>query len=143
MSVYKSKRGESKVQFLETARELELHTLKYVTQLPKRYTFLLGQRLMDLAFQVHEHVCGANSIYPTNKHEAQLRRDEFIKAQCALQGMYSKVSLVYDLVKKNPEGSKMNVDYAVETWGTLLADEAKLIAGALKSDYTRFKDLPN
>ena len=35
MSVLKSKRGESAVQFLETARELEIYTIKQCAKFPK------------------------------------------------------------------------------------------------------------
>ena len=37
MSVYKSKRGESSVQFIETARQLEAHTFACCMKAPKRY----------------------------------------------------------------------------------------------------------
>ena len=43
MSVYKSKRGESSVQLIETARQLEAHTLACCMKAPKRYSFLLTQ----------------------------------------------------------------------------------------------------
>ena len=76
MAVYKSKRGESSVQFIETARQLEAHTLACCMKAPKRYSFLLTQRIMDTASEVHDHVRAANNIWPTNRHEAQLRRDE-------------------------------------------------------------------
>jgi hypothetical protein len=51
MSVLKSQRKESSIKFLDTAYDLELHTLKCCMKLPKRYTFFywdgaepLGQR---------------------------------------------------------------------------------------------------
>ena len=47
MAVYKSKRGESSVQFIETARQLEAHTLACCMKAPKRYSFLLTQRIME------------------------------------------------------------------------------------------------
>lgn len=37
MSVPKFMRGESNVQFIETARRLELHAFSVVTKAPKRY----------------------------------------------------------------------------------------------------------
>lgn len=37
MAVLASKRGESAVQFLDTAREIELYTLRYAVKFPKRY----------------------------------------------------------------------------------------------------------
>lgn len=61
MAVYKSKRGESSVQFIETARQLEAHTLACCMKAPKRYSFLLTQRIMDTASEVHDHVRRGNS----------------------------------------------------------------------------------
>ena len=43
MSVYKSKRGASSAQFVETARKLQVHTLEQCLKIPKRYTFYLTQ----------------------------------------------------------------------------------------------------
>ena len=87
MSVYKSKRGKSSVQFVETARKLEEHTLEQCLKVPKRYTFLLTQRIMGLASEVYEDVVSANSIFPVNQHEAQLRRDHLTAANAALQAL--------------------------------------------------------
>lgn len=39
MSVYKSKRGTSAMQFIETARQLEAHTFACCIKAPKRYSF--------------------------------------------------------------------------------------------------------
>ena len=49
MSVYKSKRGESSVQFIETARQLEAHTFACCMKAPKRYERFLMGRIMELS----------------------------------------------------------------------------------------------
>ena len=95
MSVYKSKRGESSVQFIETARQLEAHTFACCMKAPKRYERFLTGRIMELSSEVHDRVRAANNIWPTTRHEAQLRRDElmlpnrldhFIKEQLHIEG---------------------------------------------------------
>ena len=85
MSVYKSKRGESSVQFIETARQLEAHTFAYCMKAPKRYERFLTGRIMELSSEVHDRVRAANNIWPTNRHEAQLRRDELARPHAAGQ----------------------------------------------------------
>lgn len=45
MSVIKSQRSNSAVEFLHTARELELFTIRKVVNFPKRYTFYVSQPL--------------------------------------------------------------------------------------------------
>ena len=49
MSVIKAMRGESTMQFVDTARKLEAHTFSVVTKAPKRYGPYLLYKLMALA----------------------------------------------------------------------------------------------
>lgn len=142
MSVYKSKRGESSVQFLETARQLEIHTLEQCLKIPKRYTFLLTQEIMRLATAVYNGVTAANSVYPTNQHEAQLRRDYLIAANANLQALDRQLGIAAGVLYKNPENFK-GFESAFTTWGEHINQEAKLISGVRRADRSRYKDLPN
>ena len=105
MSVIKAMRGESSMQFIETARRLELHAFSVCTKAPKRYAPLLTNRIFELASTVHEEVRAANNIYPHNQHEAQMRRDHLINANIALQNLSPKLTLLYDAILQNPEKS--------------------------------------
>ena len=127
MSVYKSKRGESSVQFIETARQLEAHTFACCMKAPKRYERFLTGRIMELSSEVHDRVRAANNIWPTNRHEAQLRRDELMRANNALQNLSPKLQLLYDSILQNPEGYGW-IHKAMQRWGDLICEEAKLIA---------------
>lgn len=141
MSVIKSKRGESAMQFVETARKLELHAFEVCTKAPKRYRAFLTQRIFTLASAVHEYVIAANNIYPTNQHEAQMRRDYLTKANISLQCLNPKLALLYESILKNPESCKW-IDHAMEEFGKLMVEEAKLISSTRKADKQRYKDLP-
>lgn len=57
MSVLKSQRGESAVQFLDTARELEIYTIKQCAKFPKRYMFLITKDIVALASAVYNADC--------------------------------------------------------------------------------------
>lgn len=83
MSVLKSKRKESAIKFLDTAYDLDLHTIKCCMKLPKRYTFFIGTELARLASEVHTHCKAANSIYPTRRSAGQLR--ELVQSHIKLQ----------------------------------------------------------
>lgn len=61
MSVLKAMRGESAMQFVETARKLEAHAFSVVTKAPKRYGPYLLQPIMALASAVHDNVRAANN----------------------------------------------------------------------------------
>lgn len=141
MAVYKSKRSESSMQFVDTAKKLEAFTLSCCMKAPKRYTFFLTSRIMQLASDVHEHAAAANNIWPTNQHEAQMRRDELTRANIALQNLDPKLQLLYDSILQNPEGYGW-IHKAMQRWGDLICEEAKLIAAVKKNDRQRYKDLP-
>lgn len=81
MSVLKSKRGESTMQFIETARELEVYTIKQCAKFPKRFMFLITKDLIDLAKSVYNNTKSANSIYPTNINELQMRTTQTLFAK--------------------------------------------------------------
>ena len=109
MSVYKSKRGESSVQFIETARQLEAHTFACCMKAPKRYERFLTGRIMELSSEV--------------------------------QNLSPKLQLLYDSILQNPEGYGW-IHKAMQRWGDLICEEAKLIAAVKKNDRQRYKDLP-
>lgn len=141
MSVYKALRGDSSVQFVETARKLAVHTRKCGLKMPKRYTFFGVQELCLLADTVYNEVKMANSIFPGNQQDAQLRRNHLIEANATLQALIGQLGILADLLKQNPEQVKW-LDNALEEWAQLISDEAKLISGVKKSDKQRYKGLP-
>lgn len=61
---------------------------------------------MELSSEAHDRVRAANNIWPTNQHEAQMRRDELTRANNALQNLSPKLQLLYDSILQNPEGYK-------------------------------------
>lgn len=152
MSVLKSKRSESDVDFLDTARRLEEYTLEQCLKLPKRLTFFLSTEVMKWGSAVYNEVKAANSIYATNQHEAQLRRDHFTEANNALQILDGKVGLLYRVLMENPENfgsrpedqsrGKKRLENAARTWAELINKEAELISKIKKADRKRYKDLP-
>lgn len=141
MSVIKAIRGESSMQFVETARRLELHAFSVCTKAPKRYGPLLTNRIFELCSIVHEEVRAANNIYPKNRHETQMRRDHLTNANIALQNLSPKLTLLYDTILLNPEKCPW-IDHAMQEFGEYITDEAQLISKVKKSDNERFKNLP-
>lgn len=109
--------------------------------MPKRYTFYGAQELSALADTVYNEVKMANSVFPGNQHEAQLRRDHLIEANATLQALIGQLGIMADLLKQNPEKLRW-LDTALEEWASLISEEAKLISGVKKSDKERFKNLP-
>ena len=93
MSLLKSKRGESAIQFLETARELEAYTIRQCARFPKRFMFLITKDIVALSKAVYNNVKAANSVYATNAAEVQVRRNYLIVANCELQCLISQLDI--------------------------------------------------
>lgn len=133
MSVIKSERSTSEIQFLHAARELHIYSIKKCVNFLKRYTFYVSQPLANTATRIHEYVKCGNSIYPTNKHEAQMRLDYFLKAKAELNNMVSQIEVANELFSIEPN--------SIKHWMSLVSTEIKLVSVAIKADRARYKDL--
>ncbi len=133
MSVIRSQRAESEVEFLHTARELQIYTIKKCVSFPKRYTFYMSQPIADAATHVHEWVKMANSIYPVNAHEVQIRRDYFLRANAQLNSMVSQIEVAHELFGLEPNVMKF--------WMDLVEKEIRLVKAILKKDRERYKNI--
>ena len=134
MSVPRSARATSDMQFLLTARDLRIYTIRRCTAIPKRYTFYVAVPLSDLSKEIYGHVKRGNSIFPTNQHEAQLRKDEFIYALAALQDMVSELEADAEIIQIESRH--------MQQWMELVHKEINLIKAVIKSDKARYKNLP-
>lgn len=134
LSVIKSKRGESDMEFVHTARQLQIYSIQKVVGFPKRYTFYTSKTIADAATQIHEDVKRANSIFPLNQHEVQIRRDYLLRANANLYNLVSQIEVAQELF-----GLESNV---MRFWMELVEKEIRLVKAVLKRDRERYKDLP-
>lgn len=134
MSVIKSKRAESEMEFLYNARELEIFTLRKCTSFPKSFMFLKTKQIAELAVSIHSNVKQANSIYPINQHEVQMRRDHLINAEAELNDLVGAIEVAQELF-----GINMSV---MKSWTALIDKEIRLVKAVKKKDRERYKDLP-
>lgn len=141
MSVYVSKRSESKTLFLETARKLSAHTLTYCLKAPKRLTFFLTKDICSLARKVYYEANMANGIIPENKMDVQNRKVHFQLALSACENMEIPLAELKARLELNPEESKEWKPYAFQEWGRLLSEEQKLLKSIMKSDAERYKNI--
>jgi len=135
MSVVKSKQSQSKIEFLNTARSLQIYTIqKCVNTIPKRYTFYLGTGLAESAKSIYQNVKRGNSVYPLNQHEVQIRRDYFLRAYVELQSLVSQIEVAQEVIRFDEK--------VLHEWSSLIKSEMKLIQAVMKKDRERYKDLP-
>lgn len=136
MSVIKSKRKDSKVQFMQTTLELAAYTVELCRKFPKSLTFYVSQPAAQAAKGAYANVKRANSVFPKTQKDLEKRIDLFQAARRELMVLSSEMDLAYELQKDNIKES------AITKWHDLLADSYKLITAQIKSDKARFQDLP-
>lgn len=145
MAVLASKRGESNVQFLDTAREIELYALRYAVKFPKRYFFVITKDILDLAKQGYNNVKSANSVYATNAVESQIRVNYVIHAICNYQALISQLDIAMSIVThysaKDEEGREKTIPSKVwEEWARMISEELKLLSGLKKKLQGKHRD---
>lgn len=134
MSVLKSNRAESEMEFIHTARQLQIHTIQKCVSFPKRYTFYVGQPMAECATRIHEYVKCTNSIYPVNQHEVQIRRDYLLRANAELNSLVSQIEVAGEMFGLEPDKMRF--------WIEIVEKEIRLVKGTMKKDRERYKDLP-
>ena len=122
------------MEFIHTARQLQVHSIKKCVSFPKRYTFYVSQPIANAATRIHECVKMANSIYPLNRHEAQMRRDYLLRANAELYSLVSQLEVANELFGIDAD--------AMKYWMELVGKEIRLVKGTMKKDRERYKDLP-
>ena len=122
------------MEFLHTARELEMYSIRKCVGFPKRFTFYLNQPIAQIATRIYECVKLANSIYPTNQHEAQIRRDYLLRANAELYNLISQIEVAHEIF-----GLEAKV---MSYWSSLINEEIRLIKSVMKKDRERYISLP-
>ncbi len=151
MSVLKSKRTESKAQFVTTANQIYAETLHFIARLSGRYRFLIGGNAMQLASGVVNNAEMANSIFPSDSIRKELREKHLLEARASLMALDVQMAHVYSILSQNPcgcfektSGEPLPTDRArdklnkmAESLGCLIDEENALLTKVLKSDKKR------
>ena len=99
-----------------------------------RYVETVSRPVVETAWEVYGHVKRANSIYPTNQHEAQLRIDEFILANAKLWDLSGRIGVAHEVYHFS--------DTDLDEMAKLLESEKNLIKEMISSDRKRYRNLP-
>lgn len=123
------------MQFLQTARELYIYTIKKCVNIPKRYTFYISVPTANIATDIHALLQQGNSyLFPKNTHEAQLRRDCFLSARAKCIALIGQIEMINEITPLDKKG--------MLNWVEMINKELSLVDGILKKDEERYKNLP-
>lgn len=104
MSVLKSKRTTRKAEFVNTAHQIFVETLGFLTRLSARYSRLLAEPTAKLAGEVIDHAEKANSIFPSDPQRVELRKAHILEARASLMALDVRLTHCYTLMSQNPQG---------------------------------------
>lgn len=93
MSVLKSKRTESKAEYVNVANAIYIETINFLTRISARYSRLITEPVAKLAGEVIDHAEKANSIYPSDDQRRQLRKAHLLEARASLMALAGKRTL--------------------------------------------------
>lgn len=133
MSVPVPQRDESKMAFLEDSAKIYLKLLSMKKYFPKTYTFTLYNPIVKLAFDLHTCCEMANSIYPKNKSEYELREKYFAKARALAYTIVSKIWIMKEIC---------DIPFTImDELSYLLNEELSSLNGIMEYDRSTYKSL--
>ncbi len=151
MSVLKAHRTESKAEFVNTANQIYVHTIQFLSRLSSRYSRLLASSVAALASEVIDQAEKANSIYPSDSLRKELRKTHLLEARAALMALDVHLAHCYEIMMNNPVGcfssssgavvpasdAKKKLENMAQNLGELIDRENTLLTNVLKSDKDR------
>ena len=153
MSVLKQKRTTSKAEFVNTANQIYIETLNFLTRLSARYSRLVAEPTAKLAGEVKDFCEKANSIFPSDVQRVNLLTAHLLEARASLMALDSRLTDCYLIMNQNPEGcfttskgkavpaseAMEKLDRMAQSLGDLIDRENELLKGQIKSTGQRLK----
>ncbi len=151
MSVLKAHRSESKAEFINTANQIYVQTINFLSRLSSRYSRLMATQVANLATEVLDHAEKANNIYPSDATRKELRKTHLLEARASLMALDVHLAHCYELMMTNPAGcfttgsgktvssadAKRKLEHMAQELGELIDRENGLLTNVLKSDKGR------
>jgi hypothetical protein len=129
MTVPKSKRRETKIEFVHNARVIEDFCIRHWDE---RFSSIL-QRCIQLSAEIYDAVSQANSIYPTNQGEYKQRTIYLKRALSTAYALKGQISLAYRH-QKISTAVLLDINEYIEK-------QKRLLKGVIKKDKERYSGL--
>lgn len=151
MSALKSRRLPSKADYVNTANQIYVETMQFLTRLSSRYARLMAGEPAKLAAELIEHTEKANKIFPSDEQRKDIRRAHLLEAQATLSALDVSLLHCYLMMIQNPQGcfttasgktvspseAEERLDRISQNIGELIDQEEALLRGILNSDKKR------
>ena len=134
MSVLKSKRTESKAEYVNVANAIYIETINFAEPVAK------------LACEIIAQAEKANSIFPSDSQRRQLRKAHLLEARASLMALDVQLTHCYLIMSQNPQGcfttstgksvdaskAMEKLDKMAQKLGDLIDKEDDLLKGMLE-----------
>ncbi len=151
MSVLKNKRTTSKAEFVNTANQIYMETIGFLTRLSARYSRLLAPGVAKVAGELVDHAEEANKIFPSDDQRKQLRKGHLLEALASLSALDVRLTHCYLIMAQNPQGcftehkgkatgeaeANRRLDNMAQSLGDLIDQEETLLRNTMESDRKR------
>jgi len=139
MSVPASKRTQSRCEYIDVARRLNITVAQIIANGPKKYTHIYGDRLVGNAIDLYTHAIAANSIFVSRDETAyRARRAHLLEARALSHSVSSVAKLYFDIILHTDGQDKDKAYRRMERIGEYTYQLDNLIGGVLKSDKERY-----
>lgn len=134
MSVPVSKRGETQLAWYNSIVKLNAYTIKAVTNekvIPKRYRWVIAQKIIDSANDMLTNAIKANSVYVKVKVDFDLRRSYQQKAMAETHALLTLIDIAYQTYESIS-------DHKHTTWVNLILAAQKDLKNWIENDSKRY-----
>lgn len=151
VSVLKEKRTTSAAEYVNTANQIYVETLAFLTRLSARYSRLVAEPIAKLAGEVIDNAEKANKIYPSDAQRKELRKAHLLEALASLSALDVRMTHCYLIMPQNPQGcftdskgktlppteATEKLDDMAQSLGELVDQEETLLRKIMESDRKR------
>lgn len=130
MSVLKRNRSESHLEFYHTATIIRSDLTRFVMNekiVPKRWRPIFTFPMIERVNRLMDNITAANTIYPQNLREAEIRRDYQTAAIITVEQIFQLLQFMLDTLSVNPDKFQPITE--------MLVKESALLRGWRKADY--------
>lgn len=129
MSVPKSERSESQMEFIRQLRLLEVEILRISASKPKKFSYFINNHIIKYAAEAYSSAKAGNTIYAITEDDIRLRRQYIYKSYASIMELISQVDVFYEVYKSDGLTNKQIEDLSIH-----LELCRKLIKGVLDKD---------
>ena len=136
MSVRANERSASQMEFINSAHELEIFTIKLALRenvIPKRYRYVLAKPLCESARLINQYITMANELIPKDSKEYKIRHAYQRRALAEMRNYFELMRIASEILSIKRS--------TLEEWTKIANKESKAMRGWIQSDSKRYESL--